>query len=106
MENEIIEAVETVQIRVENDVIAAFAEVGGYTDGITIERDILPIGFEFKAGKYLYADGAVSVRADYVEPTDEPTEEPTLSVEEKIIEIQSKIDLLNQSVDLIVLDTL
>ena len=68
-ENEIIEAVETVQIRVENGIIVAFAEVGGYTDGITIERDILPIGFEFKAGKYLYADGVVSVNADYVEPT-------------------------------------
>lgn len=69
MESEIIEAVETVQIRVENGVIVAFAEVGGYTDGITIERDILPIGFEFKAGKYLYADGEFVVNTDYVEPT-------------------------------------
>jgi len=69
MENEIIEAVEAVQIRVENGVVTAFAEVGGYTDGITIERNILPLGFNFKVGKYLYADGVVSVNADYVEPT-------------------------------------
>ena len=101
MENEIIEAVETVQIRAENGIVVAFAEVGGYTDGITIERDILPIGFEFKAGKYLYADGVVSVNAEYIEPTEE-----VKTVEEKIVEIQSKIDLLNQSVDLLVLDTL
>ena len=101
MENEIIEAVKTVQIRVENGVVVAFAEVGGYTDGITIERDILPQGFDFKAEKYLFADGVVSVNADYVEPTEE-----VKTVEEKIIEIQSKIDLLNESVDLLVLDTL
>ena len=84
-----------------NNIITAWCTVGGIEGGLSVGNipdkvKTAPIG------KYKYVGGKFVVNADYTEPT----EEPTLSVEEKIIEIQSKIDLLNQSVDLLVLDTL
>ena len=84
-----------------NNIITAWCTVGGNEGGLFVENipdkvKTAPIG------KYKYVGGKFVVNADYAEPTEEPTE----TVEEKIIEIQSKIDLLNQSVDLIVLDTL
>jgi len=84
-----------------NNIITAWCTVGGIEGGLSVgnipeEVKTAPIGY------YKYVGGKFAINTSYAEPT----EEPTLSVGEKIIEIQSKIDLLNQSVDLLVLDTL
>ena len=84
-----------------NNIITAWCTVGGIEGGLSVENipdkvKTAPIG------KYKYVGEKFVINEGYTDPA----AEPTLSVEEKIIEIQSKIDLLNQSVDLLVLDTL
>lgn len=83
-----------------NNIITAWCTVGGIEGGISVgnipeEVKTTPIGY------YKYVGGEFVLNADYIPPT-----ETGMTGEEKILEIQSKIDLLNESVDLLVLDTL
>lgn len=68
------------QILTDNkNLIIGYAEVGGFEDGIDIERSILPDTFiaEFKPCKFKYENGKISYNHEYTEPD---------SHEEKIIE--------------------
>ena len=53
-----------------NNIITAFATVGGFDGGIEIDDSILPDTFipEFKNGKFKYEDGNVVYNREYTEP--------------------------------------
>lgn len=53
-----------------NNIITAYATVGGFDGGIEIDDSILPDTFipEFKNGKFKYEDGNVVYNREYTEP--------------------------------------
>lgn len=59
------------QILVNKDnLITSYATIGGFEGGIEIDDSIAPDTFidEFKNGKFLYIDGAISYNREYIEP--------------------------------------
>ena len=82
-----------------NSEITAYAIVGNFENGITVE--IPDSVLNDNPLSYKYIDGEFVKNPDYKPPT-----ETVKTVDEQINEIQTKIDELNLSVDLIVLNSL
>ena len=78
-----------------NNIITAFATVGGFDGGIEIDDSILPDTFipEFKNGKFKYEDGNVVYNREYTEPVKDV--EPSNNNEA----MQQEIDSLKQQVE-------
>lgn len=84
----------------ENNNVTTYSIGGLIPNGVTV--DSIPEDVQANWRDYKYIDGEFVFNVDYVPPVEPPIQ----TVEEKILEIQSKIDSLNESVDLLVLDTL
>ena len=82
-----------------NSEIISYAIVGSFENGITVE--IPDSVLNDNPLSYLYQNWQFIKNADYNPPT-----ETEKTVDEQIEEIQSKIDELNLSVDLLVLNAL
>lgn len=83
----------------EKSEIIAYATVGGIIDSITVEipESVLqdnPLSYKYENGEFIK-------NSDYKPPT-----EIIKTVDQQIEEIQSKIDELNNSIDLLVLNSL
>lgn len=78
-----------------NNIITAYATVGGFDGGIEIDDSILPDTFipEFKNGKFKYEDGNVVYNREYTEPVKD-IEPPTNN---EIM--QQEVDSLKQQVE-------
>lgn len=82
-----------------NNEIIAYAKIGSITNGITVE--IPDSVLNDNPLSYLYQNWQFVKNPDYKPPT-----EIAKTVDEQIEEIQSKIDELNLSVDLLVMNAL
>lgn len=79
--------------------IISYAKIGGIGGGITVE--IPDSVLNDNPLSYLYLNGEFEKNADYKTPT-----ETEKTVDQQINEIQTKIDELNLSVDLLVMNAL
>lgn len=79
----------------ENNIITAYATVGGFDGGIEIDDSILPDTFipEFKNGKFKYENSNVVYNREYTEPVKE-VEPPTNNEA-----MQQEVDSLKQQVE-------
>ena len=76
-----------------NNIIISWCTVGGIEGGLNVEN----IPEEVKTapiGKYKYVGGKFVVNADYTEPT----EEPTLSVEERLEELMAQAEFFDSAI--------
>ncbi|WP_426451274.1 DUF2977 domain-containing protein (plasmid) [Staphylococcus xylosus] len=78
-----------------NNIITAFATVGGFDGGIDIDESTIPDTFipEFKNGKFKYEDGSVIYNREYTEPVKE-VEPPTNNEA-----MQQEVDSLRKQVE-------
>ena len=84
------------QILINSDnIITAYATVGGFDGGIEIDDSILPDTFipEFKNGKFKYEDSSVIYNREYTEPVKE-VEPPTNNEA-----MQQEVDSLRKQVE-------
>lgn len=88
------------QITIDTDNNVTNYSIGGLIpNGITV--DSIPEDVQANWRAYKYIDGEFVFNADYVPPVEpEPVPQPT------VIELQAKINELQDSVDLLILDTL
>ena len=76
----------------ENNIITAYATVGGFDGSIEIDESIVPDTFkaEFKNGKFLYIDGVISYNRKYDTPQEQPNRKDSL---------QQEVDSLRKQVE-------
>ncbi len=79
--------------------IIAYAEIGGFENGIEAEISQNVLGDNPLSYKYI--DGELIKNANYISPTD-----TVKTVDEQIQSILTKVDELNSSVDLLFINSL